>query len=97
MVVGTMRVELYLPENGSLKDKRHVVKSLLARLQNQFKVAAAEVEANDNLQAAVLGIVCVSNSVPHANEILSHAADFIENNVLQGGLDDYQIEILHVF
>jgi uncharacterized protein YlxP (DUF503 family) len=97
MVVGTMRVELFLPENGSLKDKRHVVKSLLARLQHQFKVAAAEVEENDNLEAAVLGVVCVSNSVPHANEILSHAVNFIEGNVLQGGLEDYQIEIVHVF
>ncbi len=97
MVVGTLRVVLFLPENGTLKDKRHVVKSILARLQNQFKVAAAEVEENDNREAAVLGVVCVSNSAPHANEILSHAVDFIERHVLEGGLDDYQIEVLHVF
>jgi uncharacterized protein YlxP (DUF503 family) len=95
MVVGTMRVDLFLPENGTLKDKRHVVKSILARVQHQFKVAAAEVEENDNLQAAVLGIACVSNSAPHANEILQHVANFIERNVLEGGLEDFQIEIVH--
>ncbi|HMA38312.1 MAG TPA: DUF503 domain-containing protein [Chloroflexia bacterium] len=96
MVVGTMRVVLFLPENGTLKDKRHVVKSILARVQSKFKVAAAEVEDNDDLEAAVLGIVCVSNSAPHANEILQHTVNFIESNVLEGGLEDYEIEVLHV-
>ncbi|MGI8588525.1 MAG: DUF503 domain-containing protein [Chloroflexia bacterium] len=96
MVVGTMRVVLFLPENGTIKDKRHIVKSLLARVQNKFKVAVAEVEENDNLDAAVLGVVCVSNSAPHANEILQHAVSFIESNVLQGGLEDYEIEIVHL-
>ncbi|HUS13444.1 MAG TPA: DUF503 domain-containing protein [Chloroflexia bacterium] len=95
MIVGTMRVELSLPENGTLKDKRHVVKSLLARVRNKFQVAAAEIEDNDDLESAVLGVVCVSNSAPHANEILQHAINFIESNVLQGTLEDYQIEIVH--
>jgi uncharacterized protein YlxP (DUF503 family) len=60
-------------------------------------VAAAEVEENDNLQAAVLGVACVSNSAPHANEILQHTINFIERNVLEGGLEDYEIEVMHVF
>ena len=96
MVVGTMRVVLFLPENGTIKDKRHVVKSILARVQNQFKVAAAEVEDNDNLQTAVLGIACVSNSAPHANDILQNTINFIERNVLEGGLEDYEMEITHI-
>ena len=95
MIIGTMRVVLFLPENGTIKDKRHVVKSILARVRNQFQVAAAEVEENDNLEAAVLGVVCVSNSAAHANDILQKSINFIERNVLEGGLEDYQIEIMH--
>jgi len=95
MIIGTMRVVLFLPENGTIKDKRHVVKSILARVRNQFQVAAAEVEENDNLEAAVLGVVCVSNSAAHANDILQNSINFIERNVLEGGLEDYQIEIVH--
>jgi uncharacterized protein len=95
MIIGTMRVVLFLPENGTIKDKRHVVKSILARVRNQFQVAAAEVEENDNLEAAVLGVVCVSNSAAHANDILQKSINFIERNVLEGGLEDYQIEIVH--
>jgi uncharacterized protein YlxP (DUF503 family) len=93
MIVGAMRVQIFLPENGTIKDKRHVVKSILARVQTKFHVAAAEVEDNDDLESAVLGVVCVSNSAPHANEILQHAINFIEHNLIEGGLEDYQIEV----
>ncbi len=96
MIVGAMRVVIFLPENGTIKDKRHVVKSILARVQSKFHVAAAEIEDNDSLDAAVLGVTCVSNSAPHANEILQHTINFIESNLLEGGLEDYDIEIAHL-
>lgn len=94
MFVGTARITLYLPENYSLKDKRQDVKSLLARISNQFKVAAAEVDANDNWQRAVLGIACVSSDHRHANEIVSKVVNFVEAELPQGGLEDYEIEII---
>jgi uncharacterized protein YlxP (DUF503 family) len=97
MVIGALRVELDLPESGSLKDKRQVVKSLLARLMNTFRVSAAEVESLDNPRWGVLGVACVSNSAAHANEVLSKAVNFIEANVAEGHLADYQIEILRAF
>jgi uncharacterized protein len=96
MVVGTLRVSLFLPENYSLKDKRHDVKSLLARVSNQFHVAAAEVADNDNWQRATLGIACVSTDARHANEVLSRVVSFIESNLPEGGLEDYEVEILHL-
>lgn len=96
MIIGTAKVTLYLPENYSLKDKRHDVKSLLARIQNQFHVSAAEVGDLDIWQRAVLGIACVSADARHANEVLSKAVNFIEENLPEGGLEDYEIEILHL-
>lgn len=96
MVVGTARITLYLPENYSLKDKRQDLKPLLARLSNQFHVAAAEVGANDQWQRAIIGVACVSTDARHANEILSKVVNFIESNLQQGGLEDYEIEILHI-
>ena len=97
MVIGTARITLYLPENYSLKDKRHDVKSLLARLTNTFHIAAAEVDSHDNWQRAVIGIACVSSDSRHANEILSKAVNWIEHNLPDGGLEDYEIEIIHAF
>jgi uncharacterized protein YlxP (DUF503 family) len=96
MIVGTARVTLYLPENYSLKDKRQDVRSLLARVTNQFHVAAAEVASHDNWQRAVLGIACVSSDSRHADEVLAKVVGFIEANLPEGGLEDFEIELIHM-
>jgi uncharacterized protein len=96
MVIGTARVILYLPENYSLKDKRHDVRSLLARLVNEYRVSAAEVDDLDSWTRATLGIACVSNDARHANEVISKAVSFIENNLPEGGIEDYETEIIHI-
>jgi uncharacterized protein YlxP (DUF503 family) len=96
MIVGTARITLYLPENYSLKDKRQDLKPILARVINQFHIAAAEIADHDNWQRATIGVACVSSDARHANEILSKVVNFIENNLQQGGLEDYEIEILHL-
>lgn len=96
MVIGTARITLFLPENYSLKDKRQDVKSLLARVINQFHVAAAEVGANDNWQRAVIGVACVSTDARHANEIISKVVRFIEGNLSEGGLEDFETEVIYM-
>ena len=62
MIVGVLYLVLSLPASESLKDKRQVVKSVLARVRNQFNVAAAEVDTLDYRQSATLGFSCVSNA-----------------------------------
>jgi uncharacterized protein YlxP (DUF503 family) len=88
-------VKLRLPENGSLKGKRQVSRSIIERVKNRFNVSIAEVEDQDRWQSLTLGISCVSNSAPHANEILSKAVNFIENTRLDAELIDYEIEIIN--
>ena len=46
----------------SLKEKRMVVKSLIARLQNKYHVSAAEVDEQDTHQIIVIGVAAI---VPH--------------------------------
>ena len=96
MIIGTARISLYLPENYSLKDKRHDVKSLLARLTNQFHIAAAEVADNDQWQTATIGVACVSSDSRHANEIISKVVHWVEGNLQEGHVQDYEIEIVHL-
>jgi uncharacterized protein len=96
MIIGTARITLFLPENYSLKDKRQDLKPLLSRTMNQFHVAAAEVADNDNWQRATIGVACVSSDARHANEIISRVVRFIEGNLQEGGLEDYEVEIIHL-
>lgn len=97
MNVGLCKIKLRLPENESLKGKRQVVKSIIARVQNKFSVCIAEIDDNDAWQLASLGVACLSNDSRHANEILSHVVDFINESRFEVEMLDYQIEILTAF
>ncbi|MBT9163381.1 MAG: hypothetical protein DDT24_00288 [Chloroflexi bacterium] len=97
MSIGALRVRFRLPENGSLKGKRKVLKSITSRVENKFNVAIAEVEDHDLWQLATLGVVCVSKDGRHANELLSKVMDFIGALREDAEILDYQIEILHAF
>ena len=96
MNVGALRARLRLPENGSLKGKRKVVKSICGRVENKFNVAIAEIDDHDYWQVATLGVVCVSNDRRHTNEILSKVVNFIEANRVDSEFIDYEIEIMNV-
>ena len=91
VAVGT--VELHLPDVGSLKGKRHVLKGLKDTLRRRFEISVAEVDHHDSWQRATLALACVSADSRHANEVISKALDFIEDNV-EGYVIDVQLEIL---
>jgi hypothetical protein len=97
MNVGICKIKLRIPENESLKGKRQVIKSIIARVQNKFSVSIAEVDDNDAWQLASLGVACISNDGRHANEILSHVVDFINESRFEVEILDYQIEIVTAF
>jgi len=97
MHVGICRISFRLPENGSLKGKRRVLKSITSRVSNKFNVSVAEVNDQDLWQLATLGISCVSNDKRHANEVLSKVVDYITNARFEVEILDYNIEILPVF
>ncbi len=94
MVIGACSLELHIPGNGSLKGKRQVVKSLLARLRKEFNVSVAEVGAHDVWQSAVIGVVCVSNDRDYVHGLLTRVAHWVEDSRLDCDLVDYQIEII---
>lgn len=95
MHIGACVVRLRLPENGSLKGKRQVLRSITDRVKNKFNVAIAEIDDQDTWQMLSLGITCVSNSSSHANEMLSKVVDFIQNSRLDVEMLGYEIEIIH--
>jgi uncharacterized protein YlxP (DUF503 family) len=78
MVVGVSQITLHLPGCHSLKDKRQIVKSIMARVRQRFELAIAEVDEQDRWQIAKLGVSCVSNSSQHIDEILGRVRRYIE-------------------
>ena len=74
----------------SLKEKRMVVKSIIAKIQNKFNVSIAEVDEQDSLQTVVLGIAWVTGTVRQADGILEKVLSFIEVNT-----DAEIVNVLH--
>lgn len=97
MIIGVCRLTLRLPESGSLKDKRMVVRSLTTRLRNTFNVAVAEVGDLDRWQIATIGVTCVSNDARHAREQLDKVVAFVQRTRLDAELVESEIEIERAF
>jgi len=74
MVVGILRLTLYVPGASSLKDKRQVLRKVIDRLRARFNVSVAEVGENDIWQRAVVGIAAISNDHSFVNEVLDKCA-----------------------
>ncbi len=62
MEIATITFRLHAPWVHSLKEKRMIVKSIIAKVQNQFHVSAAEIDEQDIHQIIVIGVAAI---VPH--------------------------------
>ena len=69
-------VEIALPSR-SLKGKRGIVKSILARSRNRFNVSCAEVDRQDEWGVAVLGFASVSSDRLRARQILEQLEEWL--------------------
>lgn len=89
-----MRFSLRLPESGSLKDKRQVVRSVAQRVRNKFQVAVAEVADNEAWQIATLGVACVANDRRHCDEVLAEIIAFVRESRLDAEMLDVETEVI---
>lgn len=92
MFIGVCTFAVHIPDSGSLKGKRFVLRSLKDRIRNSFNVSVAEVDDNDLWQRASLAVAAVSNEKAHLNRTLDHVLNMVRA-VPELNLLDYQIEI----
>ncbi len=76
MHVFSLCLHLHLPSH-SLKGKRGIVKSILARARNSFTVAAAEVDLQDVPGSAVLAFVTVNGTRAKARQLLEQLEEWV--------------------
>ena len=68
--VGVLTLELRIEHAHSLKEKRHVVKSLKDRLRGKFNVSVAEIDDMDLHNSSVIAVATVSSSHPFGEKVL---------------------------
>ncbi len=80
MLVGVLKAQMFLPGVSSLKEKRHIVKAVIGRLQSRFNVSVSEVEHQDSHTSAVLGMAVVSNERAFIDQQLDAILHFMRND-----------------
>jgi uncharacterized protein len=71
MVVGTLVADLLLGDVHSLKQKRGVVRPIVAELRRRFDVSAAETGGQDLHRRAEIAVALVAADHGHAVEVLT--------------------------
>ena len=90
MVVSMLQFIVEMPDVYSIKDKRRIIRSLKDRIGHKFKVSIAEVDLQDSLRFAQVGVAKVSNSRKFGESVMNKILTFTENNV-EGRLVDARI------
>ncbi|QGV78196.1 DUF503 domain-containing protein [Streptomyces ficellus] len=70
MYVGTLSFDLLLGDVRSLKEKRSVVRPIVAELQRKFAVSVAETDSQNLHRRARIGLAVVSGDVGHLTDVL---------------------------
>ena len=88
MNIAAMTFRLRATWVRNLKEKRMIVKSLTAQLQNRFHVSSAEIGEQDIHQIIVIGVAAI---VPHqaiADSLMDEISRFVEENTEAEILDE---------
>jgi uncharacterized protein len=94
MAIGLLTIELYLPITNSLKEKRSVLRPLIARLRKEYNISICEADAQDQLSRAVVEVVCVSGNRALAHRLLQNVANRVESWRMDAQMIDYNIEMI---
>lgn len=93
MIVGTGLIVIRIEGCRSLKEKRKIVKPMIARLGNAFNISVAEIGANDVYQRAEIGFALVGNDRSVINSKVDKVFNMAENMAVAEVLET-RMEIL---
>jgi uncharacterized protein YlxP (DUF503 family) len=77
MYVGTAEFDVLLGDVHSLKEKRSVVRPIVAELRRRFDVAAAEAGHLDLHRRALVGVAVVAADGVHCRDVLDECERFV--------------------
>jgi uncharacterized protein len=96
-LVALCRFDLRIPGVTSLKEKRHVVKTLTASLRQRFNVSVAEIDHHDLWQRTAIGVSAVAAEGYHLKRVMHeverhverwHEVEIIDVDLSMHGPDD---------
>jgi uncharacterized protein YlxP (DUF503 family) len=92
VVVGSLRVRLFIREARSLKDKRQVILGIKDRMKGRFNVSVAEVEAQEKRQLGVLGFAMVGSEAASVRSTLQQIVEALRRHPVAEFID-YEFDV----
>lgn len=92
MVVATCVITLELAGVQSLKEKRSILKSILARLRQEFNLSVAEVDGHDVWGVGVIALAAVGNDKAYLHALLERSVAWLEDQRPDAPIHGYSIE-----
>lgn len=75
-----LKVELFFPENHSLKEKRYYIRSIKDRIRSSLNVSVAEVDHQELWQRSSLAFACVAYEKHMAEDTLNGVKKLLERH-----------------
>ncbi len=75
-----MKIHIHLHGIGSLKANRQIVKSLIGRLKSRFNFSVSEIEAQDCISLAVIGLAVVANDGAFIDKQMDTVINFAQKD-----------------
>ncbi len=88
MRIAAITFRLRAPWVHSLKEKRMIVRSLIAKLQNKYHVSVAEIDEQDTHQIIVIGVAAIVPHTAMADSLMDDISLFVEENTEAEILDE---------
>jgi len=93
MIIAAITVALHFDQSRSLKQKRHLLKSIIEKVKHRFNVSIAEVADQDLWQKSTVGISYIAISDFQANKKSFTIKNFIES-LDKATISQYNFEVM---
>jgi uncharacterized protein YlxP (DUF503 family) len=93
MIVGISTIEIFFPENQSLKDKRQALRRIVEKTRAKFSISIMEINPNNLWQRAKIGFSVIGVKQDHVSRMIENVHDYIESLYL-GSIIDTKTEII---
>jgi uncharacterized protein YlxP (DUF503 family) len=93
MIVGVSSIEIFFPENHSLKDKRQAIKRIVEKTRAKFNISVMEVEQTNLWQRASIGFSIIGVKKNHVSSAIENVYKYVESLYI-GTIIDTKTEII---
>jgi len=93
MKIGLLQINIYMPNNHSLKDKRMRLSRIKSALRKEFNISIAELKNRQRWQFVLLGIVVLGDTTGYVDKTLDSTIKYIKK-FRDFQIIDYEIQLM---